>query len=163
MKAPRAPNTISVRCTKCRRSLAPQFSYLVALGLSAFCAPTTRSGAGAITTTSWFRRERRIMLSGKSSRRRMNRRLCDRRLGTDVAEVRLGATHACVKKLDGSIVCWGNNLYGQSPTGRALTMPVHPMSSPKTALVHRPRRRLEQPPAPSMISASKALLNFQRL
>jgi alpha-tubulin suppressor-like RCC1 family protein len=34
-------------------------------------------------------------------------------LGNDNAEVRLGGTHACVKKLDGRIVCWGRNRYHQ--------------------------------------------------
>ncbi len=36
-----------------------------------------------------------------------------KRLGSDNAEVRLGTAHGCVKKLDGSVVCWGSNYYRQ--------------------------------------------------
>ncbi|MEO7034494.1 MAG: hypothetical protein ABI335_11780, partial [Polyangiaceae bacterium] len=38
-------------------------------------------------------------------------------LGNDNAEVRLGNMHGCVKKLDGRIVCWGNNRYNQISDG----------------------------------------------
>ncbi len=36
-----------------------------------------------------------------------------KRLGANNAEVRLGDAHGCVKKLDGSVVCWGSNYYRQ--------------------------------------------------
>lgn len=38
-------------------------------------------------------------------------------VGTDNAEIHLATAHACVKKVDGTVVCWGSNSYQQIADG----------------------------------------------
>jgi hypothetical protein len=46
---------------------------------------------------------------------------------TNVAELSVGGSHACARKIDGTVWCWGNNSYGQLGNGTttsSLTTPV---------------------------------------
>jgi alpha-tubulin suppressor-like RCC1 family protein len=45
-------------------------------------------------------------------------------LGNQVASASVGGAHACAVKTDGSVWCWGNNMYGQLGTGSLGASPT---------------------------------------
>jgi alpha-tubulin suppressor-like RCC1 family protein len=50
-----------------------------------------------------------------------------------VAEVRAGGAHTCARKTDGTVLCWGNNKYGQLGDGTTMEFGLTPTLVPNLA------------------------------
>ncbi|MSP17434.1 MAG: hypothetical protein EXR73_12655 [Myxococcales bacterium] len=45
--------------------------------------------------------------------------------GTSAVEIALGTQHACARRADGTVLCWGDNQFGQLGLGTTVDTPPH--------------------------------------
>jgi alpha-tubulin suppressor-like RCC1 family protein len=65
----------------------------------------------------WGANESGQLGTGDYERRLLPEQVDPEGLGTDVRYLATGASHACARKTDGTIWCWGSNQFGQLGTG----------------------------------------------
>jgi alpha-tubulin suppressor-like RCC1 family protein len=57
----------------------------------------------------------------------------------NIAAIQFAWDHACLLRLDGTVACWGKNVYGQLGTGKAMPerkpVPIRPLALPLQEVV----------------------------